>query len=190
MPNARSRRNAAGRGIISAMPGLLPLAISTAALTVHFQATVIDQGHERFHSTFAGVNSLAPDPESAVSVTSTLFLGARLRPGTEVYADPELAGGRGISGATGLGAVANGETFRVGDPRPVIHTARLFLKQTWGLGGGTVALDDAQNQVAGTADARRATLVAGKFSMADYFDGNAYAHDPRTDRKSTRLNSS
>ncbi len=162
------------------MFSFLPVALSTAALTVHFQTTVIDQGHARFPVAYSGPNSLTPGPESAVSDTATLFLGARLRPGTEVYVDPELAGGRGIGGATGLGGVANGETFRVGDPRPTVHTARLYAKQVFGLGGGTENLDEGPNQVATTADARRVTVVAGKFSLADFFDGNAYSHDPRS----------
>jgi high affinity Mn2+ porin len=154
-------------------------ALLVATSTVHFQTTVIDQGHQRFHSPFSGANSLKTDPESATSATATLFMGARLKTGTELYLNPELAGGRGISGATGLGGIANGETFRVGDPRPTLHTARLYAKQVFGLGGGKEVVADAANQTAGTADARRATVVAGKFSMADFFDGNAYAHDPR-----------
>lgn len=162
------------------MIDLLALAVSSAAFSAHFQTTVIDQGHARVRAAYTGANSLQPGAESATSVTSTLFLGARLRSGIEVYLDPELAGGRGISGATGMGGIANGETFRVGDPRPTVHTVRLYLKRVFGLGGGTETLDDGQNQVAGTADARRVTVVAGKFSMADFFDGNTYAHDPRS----------
>lgn len=158
----------------------IPLALSTAAFTVHFQTTVIDQGHARVPSTFTGPNSLTPAAESAVSDTATLFLGARLRPGTELYVNPELAGGRGIGGATGLGGVANGETFRVGDPKPTLHTARLYLKQVFGLGGEREKVDDGADQVAATYDARRTTVIAGKFSLADWFDGNAYSHDPRS----------
>ena len=113
-------------------------------------------------------------------MTSTLFLGARLRPGTELYLNPELSGGRGMSGVLGLAGQPNGETFRIGDPKPAISTARLYLRQVFGLGGGTQALDDGPNQIAETADARRVTVVAGKFSLVDFFDGNAYALDPRS----------
>lgn len=154
-------------------------AVLLATSTAHFQATVIDQGHQRFHSGYQSTNSLKPDPESASSITSTLFFGARTRWGTEFYLNPELSGGRGISGATGLGGVANGETYRVGDPRPTLHAARLYAKQVFGLGGGREAIADGPNQAAGEVDARRVTVVAGKFSLADFFDGNAYSHDPR-----------
>ena len=147
--------------------------------TLHYQATVIDVGHARFASPYAGKNSLTAPADNATSVTSTLFLGARLAPGTEVILNPEVSGGRGIGNTLGMAGVPNGETFRVGDLRPTIYTARLYLRQVFGLGGGTQTLEDGPNQAAGTADARRVTVVAGKFSLADFFDGNAYAHDPR-----------
>jgi high affinity Mn2+ porin len=147
--------------------------------TLHYQATVIDVGHARFTSPYAGKNSLQPAADNATSVTSTLFLGARLGPGTEAILNPEVSGGRGIGNTLGMAGVPNGETFRVGDLRPTIYTARLYLRQVFGLGGGTQELEDGPNQAAGTADARRATVVAGKFSLADFFDGNACSHDPR-----------
>jgi high affinity Mn2+ porin len=115
-----------------------------------------------------------------VSVTSTLFLGMRLIPGTEVYLDPELSGGRGISGATGVAGQMNGEIYRVGDAAPVVSTARLYVQQIFGFGSETEKIDDGPNQVAGTAKTHRLTVVAGKFSLVDFFDANAYSHDPRS----------
>ncbi|HXS99041.1 MAG TPA: carbohydrate porin [Elusimicrobiota bacterium] len=148
--------------------------------SVHYQATVIDQGDARFTAPYSGPNSLRPDPESATSATSTLFLGARLRPGTEVYANPELTAGSGLSGSRGVAGFPNGETFRIGESAPTVYAARLYLKQMFGLGGETEALAEGPNQVADAVAARRLTVVAGKFGLADYFDGNAYAHDPRS----------
>lgn len=146
----------------------------------HYQGTVIDQGHFGFHSPYEGANSLRPAPERAVSVTSTLFLGLRPLPGTELYADPELAGGRGVGGTAGVAGFPNGEIYRVGDPQPTISAARLFARRTFGLGGGREKVDEGQNQIAGERDVRRVTLTAGKFALGDLFDGNAYAHDPRS----------
>jgi high affinity Mn2+ porin len=40
---------------------------------------------------------------------------------------------------------------------------------------------DGPNQLAGKRDIDRVTLVAGRFAIGDFFDGNAYAHDPRAD---------
>ena len=165
--------------------GLLPGGRAFAAETaprfgVHFQATVIDQGNARFDSHSTGANSLPPGSESATSITATLFVGLRLLPGTELYVDPELSGGRGIGAVHGVAGFPNGETYRIGDPQPTISTARLYLRQTFGFGSEMEKLEDGPNQVAGTAAARRLMLEAGKFSMTDNFDGNAYSHDPRS----------
>ncbi len=32
-----------------------------------------------------------------------------------------------------------------------------------------------------TRDVERISVVAGKFALGDFFDGNVYAHDPRVD---------
>ncbi|MFI5348746.1 MAG: carbohydrate porin [Elusimicrobiota bacterium] len=148
--------------------------------TLHFQATVVEDGDARLKAPYSGPNSMQPNPQRAVSVTSTLFMGMRLVPGTEVYLNPELSGGRGISGALGVAGQTNGEIYRVGDAAPVVSTARLFLRQVVGFGNETEKIDDGVNQVAGTAATHRLTFVAGKFSLVDYFDANAYSHDPRS----------
>ena len=121
---------------------------ASSRYSLHYQATVIDVGHARFSSPYSGKNSMSPGPESATSVTSTLFLGARLFPGTDVVLNPEVSGGRGIGNTLGMAGVPNGETFRVGDLRPTIYTARLFLRQVFGLGGGSQAIEDGPNQAA------------------------------------------
>lgn len=159
-----------------------PIAASTPtpSYNVHYQATTIDQGHSRIHAPYSGAHSLDPNPESDVSITSTLFFGWRPFKGTELYVNPELSGGQGMSGALGIAGFPNGETYRIGNPAPVIKTARLYAQQVIGFGGGTENVDDDLNQISGTADKDRLTLIAGKFGMMDWFDNNAYSHDPRT----------
>src|SRR5579883_2303950 len=83
---------------------------------LHFQQTVIGQYHPGFRSPYEGVNSLTALEPAAYSVTSTLFLGAKLWSGGELYFDPELAGGSGLSGSTGVAGALNGETYRIGNP--------------------------------------------------------------------------
>src|SRR6187455_2427350 len=64
--------------------------------TGHFQATIIGQKHSGFQSPYKGENSLADSVEpTAVSLTSTLFIGRRLWKGAAIYVDPEIAGGKG-----------------------------------------------------------------------------------------------
>src|SRR5580693_5767081 len=61
-----------------------------------YQATSIGQYHGTFTSPYAGPNSLQNYPERDVSLTTTLFFGLRLASNTQLYFDPEMAGGRGF----------------------------------------------------------------------------------------------
>ena len=51
------------------------------------------------------------------------------------------------------------------------------MRQTFGFGGEQEELASGQLQLAGKVDVNRLTLQAGKFSVVDVFDGNAYAKD-------------
>jgi high affinity Mn2+ porin len=66
-------------------------------------------------------------------------------------------------------------------PYPHYNTSRLYVRQTFGFGGEQEELASGQQQLAGKADVNRLTLQAGKFSVGDVFDGNAYAKDTRRD---------
>ena len=152
----------------------------TETWSVHFQATVISQGHGEFDSPYSGQNSLASREEIRTSFTSTLFLGRRLWPGGEVYVNPEVAGGRGIGGVVGIAGFPNGDIARVGDVAPTVSLARLFLRQTIGFGGDEEEVEPDENQLVGLEAESRLTLTLGKLSASDLFDDNAYSHDPRT----------
>ena len=148
--------------------------------SLHFQETTVTQAHPDFHADYSGTNSLQAEGEVATSITSTLFAGARAWPGAELYVNPELSGGRGMSEARGVAGFPNGETFRVGSAEPVIYLGRLFLRQTIELGGARVWEEPDANQLGGSTSAERLTLTLGRFSLSDIFDDNAYSHDPRT----------
>ena len=55
------------------------------------------------------------------------------------------------------------------------------MRQTFGISGEAEDVPDGPNQVATRRDIERITVVAGKFALGDFFDGNKYAHDPRVD---------
>ncbi|HUI09966.1 MAG TPA: carbohydrate porin [Bacteroidota bacterium] len=153
---------------------------STEALSTHFQLTVVQQAHAPFRAEYTGKNSLLPTAENVLSVTSTLFLGTRLWKGGEGYFDPELAGGEGVSGTTGIAGFPNGEIYRVDNPTPKVFIARFFLRQHFALGNETEHAAPDQNQLAGELPASRLTITAGRFSLTDIFDDNAFSHDART----------
>jgi high affinity Mn2+ porin len=146
----------------------------------HFQVTAVPQYHPAFRAPYSGANSLDPSPEFDTSLTSTLFLGARILPGLELYCDPELVGGSGFSGTSGLADFPNGEIFRVSQAYPQVNVARLYLQWVLGLGGGVEDVAGAANQLPGPRPRSRLTLAAGDFSLTDFFDDNAYSHDPRS----------
>jgi high affinity Mn2+ porin len=146
----------------------------------HAQTTVVTQEHDHFRSPYVGRNSLLPDEDAPTSLTSTVFFDARLWEGGELVFNPELSGGRGFSGTTGLGGFSNGEITRVGVVEPTPYIARLFLRQAFEFGGELEKVEDGPNQIAGMRDVERLTVSIGKFSAEDQFDDNRYSHDPRT----------
>ena len=147
---------------------------------VSAQATFVTQQHDAFPAPYSGANSLFPGFERKNSLSATLFLGARLWRGAEIYADPEVIKGRGLSGVLGIAGFPNGDVARVGNGDWKLYHARLFLRQTFGLGGEQESIEADQHQLAGVQDARRVVINVGNFSAADFFDDNAYSHDPRT----------
>ena len=148
--------------------------------SLHGQVTTVIQGHGAFPSPYAGANSLESRKETRTSFTTTLFLGRRLWKGAEFYLNPEAAAGQGISQVMGLAGAPNGKTYRVGSSKLKVALARLFLRQTWGLGGGSEAVAPDANQLGGSRQTRRIVMTLGRFSAGDIFDQNAYAHDPRS----------
>jgi len=181
----RALRGVLGAGILLAVPAPAQEHSSSPSKkddrwSVHAQATVVAQTHGPFRSPYLGLNSLQSRRESRGSLTTTLFLGLKLKRGTELYANPEVAGGKGLSGVLGLADFPNGEITRVSTPTPKPYLGRVFIRQTWGLGGGSEFVEAGPNQLGGSQPVSRLTLTLGKISVTDLFDTNTYSHDPRT----------
>ena len=83
-----------------------------------FQATSIGQSHGHFRSPYSGPFSLQNRTEREASLTATFFLGFRVAQNTQIYIDPEIAGGRGFSGVNGIANAPNGELPRVASATP------------------------------------------------------------------------
>ncbi|HEY4196910.1 MAG TPA: carbohydrate porin [Mucilaginibacter sp.] len=146
----------------------------------HFQQTIITQYKPAFSAPYSGQNSLSTAAETQSSITSTLFGAARLWKGAEVFFNPEISGGAGLSKTLGVAGFPNGETFRVGGAEPKIYIARLYFKQNFEWGTEKDTIEDDLNQLAGLKSKRYFSIAVGKFGMADFFDGNNFSHDPRT----------
>ena len=149
-------------------------------VSLHGQTTFVDQGVSGFRSPYLGPQSLVPR-QARATLTATAFLGFKLTDSTELYYNPEFDQGFGLSRTLGVAGFVNGEAQKAGAPFPKFRSQRYFVRQTFGLGGETEDVPDGPNQVATRRDIERITVVAGKFALGDFFDGNTYAHDPRVD---------
>jgi hypothetical protein len=151
---------------------------------LHWQATEIWQRKNAFPAAYTNLNgtpnSLSPVEERSWTTTATMFLGLKPWNGAEIFFVPEMISELPMSGLHGLaGAIANGELEKNGLRQPTFYRSRLFLRQTWGLGGTSDKSEDEQMQFAKTQQSRRFVLTAGNLSIIDIFDKNAYAGDVR-----------
>jgi high affinity Mn2+ porin len=147
---------------------------------LYYQATSIGQYHGRFNARYRGTNSLSSEPERDVSLTTTLYFAIRLTDNTQFFFDPEIAGGKGFSGVTGLANASNGELPRVASAAPKPYIARLYISHDFAFGSGKEPVTSDENQLAGARPMVRYTILAGRFTVTDFFDNNRYSHDPRT----------
>ena len=146
----------------------------------HYQATVIPQAHTPFTAKYSGDKSLLTKESPKVSLTTTLYVSRRLWKQASLVFNPELSGGSGLSKAQGIAGFPNGETFRIGSSTPKLYLARLYLEQRFALSEQLEQEADDVNQVQKATSVRYLSVRAGKFSLSDFFDGNRYSHDPRT----------
>jgi high affinity Mn2+ porin len=147
---------------------------------VHGQTTVTLQATPGFRAPYDGPNSLTPN-QAKETVDSTLFIGVRPWAGGEIWVNPEIDQGFGLSNTLGVAGFASAEAYKVGKSTPYFRLQRLFFRQTFNLGGAADNTDASGNQFAGRRTANRLVLTVGKFGVGDVFDTNRYAHDPRGD---------
>lgn len=149
-------------------------------LAVHGQITTVVQGVGGFASPYAGDNSLTPHQVKSTSDV-TLFLGARPWQGAELWANPEIDQGFGLSNTLGAAGFPSAEAYKVGKLSPYFKLQRAFLRQTIALGGASLGMAAGINQLGGRTTANRIVITAGKMGVGDVFDTNRFAHDPRGD---------
>jgi high affinity Mn2+ porin len=147
---------------------------------IHAQTTYVQQYAPPFHAPYVGTNSLISN-QSRETWDATLYVGVRLWEGAEAWINPEIDQGFGLSDTVGVAGYVNGEAFKVGADYPYLRLQRGFIRQTINFGGDTEKVEADLNQFASTQQADRLVITAGKFSAADIFDTNKYAHDTRND---------
>jgi high affinity Mn2+ porin len=164
-------------------PPASPLAPETPATdvwAVHAQTTYTQQYAPPFHSPYVGPNSLIPN-QSRETWDATLFVGLRVWDGGEIWVDPEIDQGFGLSDTLGVAGFTSGEAYKVGADYPYFRVPRAFLRQAIDLGGEKEKVEADINQFEATRTANELVITVGKFGAPDIFDTNKYAHDPRSD---------
>ena len=147
---------------------------------VHGQVTFTDQAANDFRSPYQGSNSLTPK-ENRETTDVTLFLGARLWRGAEVWFAPEADEGFGLDDTLGVAGFPSGEAYKVGANAPYCRMQRAFVRQTLDVGEDGEVVEGGAGQLGARRSADRWVITVGKFSVPDVFDTNQYAHDPRGD---------
>jgi high affinity Mn2+ porin len=148
---------------------------------IHGQATNVWLLQPAFRSPYRGTQSLRAGANGRETVDVTVYAGIRPWPGAEIWINPEVDQGFGLSDTFGVAGYVSGEAYKVGKAQPYVLVQRGFLRQTIDLGGETEKLGPDLNQLGGTQTANRLVFTIGKYSVVDIFDTNKYAHDARND---------
>jgi high affinity Mn2+ porin len=148
---------------------------------IHGQGTLTWELQPAFRAPYTGPQSLNPANNGRETVDVTLYAGIRPWPGGEIWINPEVDQGFGLSNTFGVAGYPSGEAYKVGKSEPYFLVQRGFLRQTVDLGGKTEKLEPDLNQLGGLETANRHVFTTGKYSVVDIFDTNKYAHDPRHD---------
>ena len=184
-------RYGCGRGEIPWFGGFVRVALFLLVMTVpalagedwalHAQSTFIAQFHPAFASAYRGPNSLDPVASGRETFNITGYAGVRPWTGGEAWADLEMDQGFGLSDTLGAAGFTNGQGSTVGHALPYYRLHRLFFRQSFDLGGEEQDIATGANQLGLTRTADNLIVTLGKFSPADVFDANDYAHDPARD---------
>jgi high affinity Mn2+ porin len=146
------------------------------------QLTLIGQHLAPFDAAYTGPKSLISSGDSKMTDTYGVYLGDRLAGNLQAYLDIEMARGAGVSNATGLGGITNGDVIRQGTANlsrgP--YVARAFLRYVIPLGPGRDTLGRGPDQIAGMDPIARLEVKAGKLAASDDFDQNRYANSTRS----------
>jgi high affinity Mn2+ porin len=168
------------RAILLLLWSAAAAAANDEMFAVHGQFTYIEQETSAFNAPYRGANSLSPS-RGAETTDATLYLGARLWPGAEVWLNGELDQGFGLDDTLGAAGFPSGEAYKVGKNQPYFRLQRAFVRQTFNLQGDSQEIEATANQLRGARSEDRVVITIGKIGVVDIFDTNQYAHDARMD---------
>ena len=106
--------------------------VETEIWAVHAQSTFTPMYHPRFPAAFSGAQSLDAHEEARETWDVTLYAGVRPWQGAELWFNPEVDQGFGLSNTFGVAGYVSGEAFKVGksDPYPA-HLSTSDHRSRW-----------------------------------------------------------
>ena len=147
----------------------------------HVQGTAAMQGYPPFPAKYSRpANSLPTGGQIRETVSVDVFAGLRLWPGAEVHFDGLMWQGFGLHNTLGIDDFSSGEAYKAGTDYPKLDIARIFIRQTIGLGGEQEDVPADGLTLAGRHDISRIAIAVGRIAAIDIFDNNSYAGDPTT----------
>lgn len=146
------------------------------------QYTFVEQQQSSLRSPYSGLHSLRADGDRQPTNTIGFYGGWAPWDWGQVYFDTEKFMGAGVSNATGLGGLTNGDVVRAGVPglKKEFYIARLYARFMLPLAPELAAVERAQDQLPGVEAPRRLEFKGGLLSASDDFDHNRYAGSTRT----------
>ena len=160
---------------IFGLPGWFPRILGA-------QATVIDQGVLPFRSPYRDAKSFKANGDNQISQTYGLYLGSQLTTRLQFYFDVEMFQGDGISNATGLGGLTDGDVIRAGSIQlaKTPYIARAYFRYVFPLSSETELAERAIDQLPQPEPTRRIEMKLGRFATNDDVDQNRYANSTRS----------
>ncbi len=140
------------------------------------QSNFIFQAHTPFHSPYSGPNSFRGYGQAVASRTVTLYTGVRLLRFTELLANFDEAGGRGLSDTFGVAAFVNADATDPTVGRSV-YLSRSFVHHTVALSPDRIEEDPNPFYLQPSIPRRRLEFTFGKMSLLDFFDVNGVGSD-------------
>jgi len=141
------------------------------------QYTYVLQHQDALDAPYSGRLSLYTDGDTQPTYTIGGYLGWAPLDWGQLYFDTEKFMGAGVSGATGLGGLTNGDVVREGanNLKKTFYIARLFARFMVPLGPEVTRVERAQDQIPGTEAATRLEFKVGRLAVNDDLDKNRYA---------------
>ena len=130
------------------------------------QFTNVWQYHRAFRSSVLGPNSLDPGSRGNETIDLTLFAGVRVFDNVELYINPEVDQGFGLSNTLGVAGFPSGEAYKVGKSDPYFRLQRLFGRITFDLAERIQDIAPGPNQLGGSATAKTSSSPSERFRSA------------------------